>query len=86
MKRSPIKRKQPRRSWSDAIRKVHREGMCRVCKSTSDLECAHTISRSRQDRNIPFDVFPLGESALRSTRTPRCHCAVAATRRMTLGS
>lgn len=38
-----------RRDWREALRKVNREGQCRVCKSRVNLEAAHTISRRLQD-------------------------------------
>jgi hypothetical protein len=34
-----------RREWHDARAKVEREGRCRVCGSTRDLEAAHIIAR-----------------------------------------
>jgi hypothetical protein len=36
-----------RRDWSDALRKIHREGRCRVCGSERDIEAAHVIGRER---------------------------------------
>lgn len=54
IKRSPMKRSAPKRSWEDARDKVDEEGPCRVCSipdgSVIDgerihLEAAHTIAR-----------------------------------------
>jgi hypothetical protein len=51
MNRSPLQRKgakkrsQPKRDWTEARAKVEREGSCRLCGSTVDLEAAHLIGR-----------------------------------------
>lgn len=34
-----------RRDWREAQRKLEREGRCRVCGETRDLEAAHVIGR-----------------------------------------
>lgn len=47
-----MKRSDPQRSWEQAIRKVEREGACRVCGCTQDLQAAHTISRQLQDVEV----------------------------------
>ncbi len=38
-----------RRDWSAARAKLEREGKCRVCGTTRDLQCSHTIGRKYQD-------------------------------------
>jgi hypothetical protein len=48
LKRSPLKRKTPRRDWSDAEKK---RGPCRVCGFQAS-ELAHTIGRAKQDKRI----------------------------------
>lgn len=44
MKRSLIKRSQPRRDWTAAREKVEAEGACRVC-GNPNVEAAHVIGR-----------------------------------------
>lgn len=45
MKRTRMKRSQPKRDWADAEAK---RGPCRICGSP-DGELAHTINRAKQD-------------------------------------
>lgn len=59
MKRSPMKRSVPRRSWEDAVR--HHEGKgCRVCLK-QPRELAHTIGRKYDEGGYvhPLSVVPL---------------------------
>lgn len=52
LKRTRMKRSQPRCSWQAAIRKLEREGACRVCGCTTDVQAAHTVSRQLQDVEV----------------------------------
>ena len=53
LQRKPTKKKPLRRDWtSEAIPKVEREGCCRVCGSSENLEAAHTIGRRWQDERV----------------------------------
>lgn len=58
MKRSAMKRSQPRRDWSEARSKVEREGRCRVCGDVGTaiayLEAAHVIGREHDNKAIGF--------------------------------
>ena len=36
-----------RRDWRAAVAKKEREGCCRVCGTTRELECAHIVPRSQ---------------------------------------
>lgn len=45
LKRTPVKGKPVKRSWSRAIEKLQREAECRVCSSPDRLEAAHIIGR-----------------------------------------
>lgn len=38
-----------KRDWIEARRKVEREGKCRYCETTRQVQAAHTISRTKQD-------------------------------------
>lgn len=81
MKRTPMKRKQPNRDWSEARDKVEEEGQCRICGipdgSVVDgfyvhLEAAHTIGRKQQDE---VRVGPRGGEVLvvkRESTVPLC--------------
>lgn len=51
-----------RRSWDEAIAKVHREGKCRVCGSGEQLQCAHTIGRAKQDVKDGTKVIVKGDA------------------------
>lgn len=55
-----ISKSSTRRDWRDAIRKVEREGRCRVCGETRDLEAAHVIGRQHD----PVVVGPRGGKSL----------------------
>ena len=48
--------KDVRRDWKDARAKIEREGRCRVCGHSRDVETAHVISRERD----PVLVGPNG--------------------------
>lgn len=63
------------RDWKEARAKVDREGCCRVCRSTVDVQAAHVIGRrydelvigargGKRMRVRAVDVVPL---------CPRCH-------------
>lgn len=48
------------RSWVDALAKVQREGRCRVCGETRDLEAAHVVGR----KHDPVVVGPRGGESI----------------------
>lgn len=50
-----MKRSQPRRDWSDARAKVAREGCCRACGSTWQLEAAHVVGREHDGKGTFSD-------------------------------
>jgi len=63
------------RDWKEARAKVDREGCCRVCQSTVDVQAAHVVGRrndeliigprgGRRRRVAAVDVIPL---------CPGCH-------------
>ncbi len=65
LKRSPMKRTQPRRDFSEALDKKDSEGCCRVCRRPDGLlvdgmklrlECAHLAGRKYD----PVEVGPRG--------------------------
>jgi hypothetical protein len=41
-----------RRDWSDARAKIEREGRCRVCGHSRDVEAAHVIGRRCDERRV----------------------------------
>lgn len=52
MKRTNMKRGQPKRDWRGAIEKIESEGCCRVCGDSGYVDAAHTIGRAKQDKEI----------------------------------
>lgn len=52
LRRSPIKRSQPKRNWVAARMKLSDEGCCRSCGAATKLEAAHIIGREH-DRQPP---------------------------------
>jgi hypothetical protein len=52
MKRTQMKRRQPKRQWDRAIEKVESEGCCRVCGASDFVDAAHTIGRAKQDKEV----------------------------------
>lgn len=52
MKRTRIKRREPKRIWDKAREKLEREGCCRLCGCTRDLQAAHTIPKAMSDVRI----------------------------------
>lgn len=66
MRRTPIKRSQPRRNWTEARAKVVEEGACRTCRAREGdvrageivrLQAAHLADRS-YDRRDGYFVKP----------------------------
>ncbi len=64
-RKTELKRKQPRRIWSEALDKLQDEQRCRVCRAAPGtiidgspvvLECAHTVGREHD----PVEAGPRG--------------------------
>lgn len=53
-----------RRDWLEAVRKIEREGCCRVCGSVEMLQAAHTIGRARQDIREGSKVIVKGDAVV----------------------
>lgn len=51
LKRTTVKRVQPKRDWGLALQKVEEEGQCRVCGTTEGLQAAHVTGR-RHDPEV----------------------------------
>jgi len=52
----------PKRDWSEARRKVEREGRCRACAKPHNLDAAHIVPRSRihgPPAQDPRNIIPL---------------------------
>lgn len=53
LRRSGLKRSQPKRDWTDARAKVEEEGCCRICKrSDRKLEAAHILGREHDEPKV----------------------------------
>ncbi len=71
MKRSPIKRSQPKRDWTHARAKVEAEGACRVCGSPN-VEAAHVIGREHDPELQELDGTPFVRVVLPEAVVPLC--------------
>jgi 5-methylcytosine-specific restriction endonuclease McrA len=54
------------RDWSEALDKKRREGRCRACSSSSQLEAAHVIPRSLGGDQHELATVPLCRSCHRA--------------------